>query len=88
VYQKCLASFELWRWRRIEKVSWSDIVKNEKVLHRVKEERNIVHRTNERRLIGLVLFCVEPAFQNTLLKERQKDREDEEDVSCCCVTLR
>jgi hypothetical protein len=30
-------------WRRVEKISWSDIVRNEEVLHSVKEERNIVH---------------------------------------------
>ena len=29
--------------RGVEKISWADIVKNEKVLHTVKEERNIVH---------------------------------------------
>jgi hypothetical protein len=30
-------------WRRMEKISWTDRVRNEEVLHRVKEERNIVH---------------------------------------------
>ena len=30
-------------WRRVEKISWSDIVRNEEILHSVKEERNIVH---------------------------------------------
>jgi hypothetical protein len=32
----------------MEKISWTDRVRNEEVLHRVKEERNIVH-TIERR---------------------------------------
>jgi hypothetical protein len=27
----------------MEKISWTDDVRNEEVLHRVKEERNIVH---------------------------------------------
>jgi hypothetical protein len=27
----------------MEKISWTDRVRNEEVLHRVKEERNIVH---------------------------------------------
>jgi hypothetical protein len=40
--RKYLASFEMWCWRRMEKISWTDRVRNE-VLHRVKEERNIVH---------------------------------------------
>jgi hypothetical protein len=41
--QKYLESFEMWRWRRMEKVSWTDRVNNDAVLHRVKEERNILH---------------------------------------------
>ena len=31
----------MWRWRAIEKISSTDRVRNE-VLHRVKEERNIL----------------------------------------------
>ena len=33
-----------WCWRRLEKISWTDRVKNE-VLHRVKQERNVLRRT-------------------------------------------
>jgi hypothetical protein len=40
--QKYLESFEMWCWRRMEKISWADRVRNEEVLHRVKEERNIL----------------------------------------------
>jgi hypothetical protein len=40
VDQKYLESFEMWCWRRMEKISWTNCVRNE-VLHRVKEERNI-----------------------------------------------
>jgi hypothetical protein len=43
VDQKYVESFEKWCWRRMEKISWTDRVRNEEVLHRVKEERNIVH---------------------------------------------
>jgi hypothetical protein len=41
--QKYLESFEMWRWRRIEKISWMDRINNEAVLHKVKEERYILH---------------------------------------------
>jgi hypothetical protein len=41
--QKYLESFEMWCRRRMEKISWTDRVNNEAVLHRVKEERNILH---------------------------------------------
>ena len=43
VDQKHLESFEIWCWRRMEKVSWTDHVRNEDVLLRVKEQRNILH---------------------------------------------
>jgi len=37
VNQKHLESFEMWCWRRMEKISWTDHVRNEEVLLRVKE---------------------------------------------------
>ena len=49
VDQKYLESFEMWCWRRMGKISWTGRVKNEKLLHRVKEERNIVHRVKRRK---------------------------------------
>ena len=39
VDQKYRRSFEMWCWRRME-ISWPNRVRNEAVLHRVKEERN------------------------------------------------
>jgi hypothetical protein len=33
----------------MEKISWTDRVRNEEVLHRVKEERNILHATKRRK---------------------------------------
>jgi hypothetical protein len=49
VGQKYLEGFEMWCWRRMEKTSWTDRVRNEEVLHRVKEERNIVHTIKRRK---------------------------------------
>jgi hypothetical protein len=48
----------------MEKISWTDRVRNEEVLHRVKEERNIVHIIKRRKAnaIGHIL-C-----RNCLLK--------------------
>ena len=45
VDQKHLESFEVWCWRRKEKISWTDHVRNEEVLVllRVKEQKNILH---------------------------------------------
>jgi hypothetical protein len=41
--QKHLQSFEMWCWRRMGKINWTHRVRNEEVLQRVKEERNILH---------------------------------------------
>jgi len=43
VDQKCLGSFEMWCWRRMEEISWTDRVSNKEVLRTVKEERNNLH---------------------------------------------
>ena len=50
VDQKCLESFEMQCWRRLEKISWNDRVKNE-VLHRVKDDRNILHAIQRRKAL-------------------------------------
>jgi hypothetical protein len=49
VDQKYLVSFVMWCWRRMEKVSWTDRVRNEEVLRRVKEERDILHTIKRRK---------------------------------------
>ncbi|PNF31014.1 hypothetical protein B7P43_G01180 [Cryptotermes secundus] len=65
VDQKHLESFEMWCWRRMEKISWTDYVRNEEVLIRVSEQRNILHEIRKRKTnwIGNVLR------RNCLLKE-------------------
>jgi len=57
VDQKHLESFEMWCWRRTEKISWTDHVRNEDVLLRVKEQRNILHEIRKRKTnwIGHIL---------------------------------
>jgi len=49
VDQKHLESFEMWCWRRMGKIIWADHVRNEEVLLRVKEQRNILHEINKRK---------------------------------------
>jgi len=57
VDQKHLESFEMWCCRRMEKISWTDHVKTEEVLLRVKEQRNILHEISKRKAnwIGHIL---------------------------------
>jgi hypothetical protein len=49
VDQENLESLEMWCWRRMEKISWTDHVRNEEVLLRVKEQRNILHEICNRK---------------------------------------
>jgi len=44
VDQKHLESFEMWCWRRMEKISWTDHVRNEEVLLRVKKQRHEISK--------------------------------------------
>ena len=56
LYQKHPERFEMWRWKRME-IIWTDRVRNEKVLQRVNEERNILHTIKRRKAnwIGHIL---------------------------------
>jgi hypothetical protein len=47
----------MWCWRRMEKISWVNRVRNEEVLLRVKEQRNILHEISKRKAnwIGHIL---------------------------------
>ena len=63
--QKYLESSEMWCWRRMEKISWTDHVRNEEVLLRVNEQRNILQEIRKRKAnwIGHILR------RNCLLKQ-------------------
>jgi hypothetical protein len=52
VDQKHLESFGMWCWRRMEKISWTDHVRNEDVLLRVKEQSYILHKIRKRKAKG------------------------------------
>jgi hypothetical protein len=50
VDQKYLGSFEMWCWRRMEEISWTDRARNVEVLYTVKKEKkNIVHTVKGRK---------------------------------------
>jgi hypothetical protein len=55
--QKHLESFEIWCWRRMEKISWIEHVRSKEELLPVKEQRNILHEISKRKAnwIGHIL---------------------------------
>jgi hypothetical protein len=48
----------MWCWRRMERISWTDHVRNEEVLLRVKEQINTLHEIRKRKenWIGHILL--------------------------------
>jgi hypothetical protein len=65
VDQKYPESFEIQCWRKMRKISWTNHVRNEEVLQRVKEDRNILQTIKGRKegkLTGLVTSCVGTAL--------------------------
>jgi len=68
----------------MENISYSDGVKYEDVLHRVKKERNIVYKIKERKAnwVGHTLYG------NCLLNRLSKKKETDKDVSSYWMTLR
>ena len=74
VDQKHLESFEMWCWRRMEKIIWTDHVRNEDVCLESRSRGISYMKYVNGRRTGLVTFCVETAFYNALLKERYEGR--------------
>jgi hypothetical protein len=52
----------MWHWRRLETISWTDHVRNEKVLQRVKGERNFLHRVERRNVNWISHFSRKNCF--------------------------
>ena len=77
----------------MEKISWTDHVRNEEVLLRVKEKRNILHEIRKRKAnwIGHILHrnCLLQRVIERKIKAGIEGHEDEEeDVGSYWMTLR
>jgi hypothetical protein len=70
VDHKYLERFEIWRCRRVEKISWTEHVRNEEVLFTVKEQRNVLHEISKRKANWIGHIFVETAFYNRFIVER------------------
>jgi len=62
----------MWCWRRMENISWTDHVRNEEVLLRVNEQRNILHEIRKRKAncIGHISHLKEEALDRTMWRRR------------------
>ena len=91
--QEYLESFEMWCWRRMEMISWTDYVRNEEVLLRVNEQRNILHEIRKRKAkwIGHILrrnCLLKQAIEGNIKGDMEVARSKEEDVRSYWMTLR
>jgi hypothetical protein len=53
----------------MEKISWTDRVRNEEVLHRVKEDRNIIHTVKIRKVNSIGHILRRNCLLNHIIKE-------------------
>jgi len=74
VDQKCLESFEMCRWRRMEKISWTDCVRNEEVLRRVSEEGSILHDMKRREANWIDHILHRNCLLNHVIERRMEGR--------------
>jgi len=77
----------------MEKISWTDHVRNEEVLLRVKEQRNILHEINKRKAnwIGHILrrnCLLQRVIEGKIKKGDRSDRKTRKEVGSYWMTLR
>jgi len=72
VDQKHVESFEMWCWRRMEKIRWSNIVRNEDVLLRVNEQRNVLHEIRKRKANWIGHILRRTCLLQRIIKEKIK----------------
>jgi hypothetical protein len=72
-------------WRSMKKISWTDRVNNEAVLHRVKEEGNILHTIRRRKANWIGHISRTNFLLNTSLK-KILDGQEGEKGDCCWMT--
>ena len=76
--EKRIEAFEMWIWRRMERVKWTDRIRNEVVLERVGEERMMLKliRKVKRNWLGHWLT------RNSLLKDALEEMVNGRRVRC------
>src|SRR6218665_3212747 len=52
---KRIEAFEMWIWRRMERISWTEHRTNEEVLKKVEEKRSLMNIIRTRQKIGHIL---------------------------------
>jgi hypothetical protein len=89
VDRKYLERFEMWCWRGVEKIIWTNDVRNEEVLRTVKEERKILHTIQRSKANWIGYILSRNCFLEHFIEGKWKGQKDEEEeVSSYLMTLR
>jgi hypothetical protein len=72
----------MWCWNRTEKISWAVRVRNGELLHRVKEERNIIQTIKRRKTNWISCILLRNWLLKHVIEENTEGwKYEEEDVS-------
>src|SRR6218665_3421568 len=73
---KRLEAFEMWTWRRMEKVSWTEHKTNEELLEMIGEERSLIRtiKTRQKQWIGHTLRGESLAVKNGNRRENARKK--------------
>ena len=78
IHQKYLESFEMWCWTRMEKISWTDRVRNGEVLRQVKDERDVLHAIKRKKATWIGHIWRRNSFKTHYWRKyRRRDRSEE-----------
>jgi len=72
--RKYLESCEMWSWRRMEKINWTDCEKCEEVLRGVKEGINILHTAQRREANWIGHMSRRNCTMNYIIKEITEEK--------------
>src|SRR6218665_3539426 len=78
-YKKRLEAFEMWTWRRMEKVRWTEHKTNEEILETIGQERSLIRtiKTRQKKWIGHTLrgeSLLKTVIEGKMLGKRSRGR--------------
>ena len=73
-----LEAFEMWLWRRMLKISWTEKVSNQQVLARIQEERSLINSIQQRKHKWLGHVLRHDGLLHRILEGRMEGRDEED----------
>ena len=80
--REMLEAFEMWVWRRMEKLSWVDKVTNAEVLQKVQENRSILNTVQQWKLRWIWHILRHESLLRDIIELWEKQQEEEKGYAC------